>query len=73
MTTKHPYTEREIALAKKLYVEALAAGTLKPPRALGVLVRSNGPSQIARGSTVTEKDYLPDARRALEKDPSMKP
>lgn len=59
-----PYTDAEIALAKRLFVQAQASGTLKPPRGLIAIALSNGYSQSV-SQAVTYRDYLRDARQRL--------
>lgn len=59
-----PYTEPEIALAKRLFAQAQASGTLKPPRGLIAIALSNGYRQSV-SQAVTYRDYLRDARQRL--------
>jgi hypothetical protein len=59
-----PYTDTEIALAKRLFAQAQASGTLKPPRGLIAIALSNGYRQSV-SQTVTYRDYLRDARQRL--------
>lgn len=59
-----PYTDAEIALAKRLFAQAQASGTLKPPRGLIAVALSNGYRQSV-SQTVTYRDYLRDARQRL--------
>lgn len=59
-----PYTDAEIALAKRLFAQAQASGTLKPPRGLIAIALSNGYRQSV-SQTVTYRDYLRDARQRL--------
>ncbi|WP_028745402.1 hypothetical protein [Rhizobium mesoamericanum] len=59
-----PYTDAEIALAKRLFAQAQASGTLKPPRGLIAIALSNGYRQSV-SQTVTYQDYLRDARQRL--------
>lgn len=66
MTRTPPrFTPTEIALAKRMFARAEAAGTLKPPRAIAALALSNGLRRSISASTVTHRDYLRDARREL--------
>jgi len=76
MTAKKPYTAREIAWAKRRYLEDQARGQLKAPRAIAALVRAKAPSVSVTATSVTYRDYLADARRALAgqpKPPSPRP
>lgn len=59
-----PYSHAEIALAKRLFAQAQASGTLKPPRGLITIALSNGYRQSV-SQTVTYRDYLRDARQRL--------
>ncbi len=59
-----PYTDAEIALAKRLFAQAQASGTLKPPRGLIAIALSNGYRRSVSQS-VTYRDYLHDARQRL--------
>lgn len=68
MSKKKPYTSAEIALAKQLFAEAAAAGTLKPGRGLFAAAFSDG-RRVTRSQEVTFQDYLEDARRDLEGGP----
>lgn len=63
---KRPYTAAEIERAKSLFAKAQAAGTLKAPAAIAALALSNGYRRTVTQSEVTYRDYLRDARRALE-------
>jgi hypothetical protein len=69
--TKKTYTAAEHRHAQRLFAQAKSRGTLKPPRALGALATSNGLVRSYSASSVTYRDYLPDARRALA--PRLKP
>lgn len=64
MTKKTPYSAAERACARELYEAAKAAGALKPPRALYAAAFSDG-RRMSASCSVTENDYLPDARRHL--------
>lgn len=59
-----PYTDAEIALAKRLFAQAQANGTLTPLRGLIAIALSNGYRQSV-SQTVTYRDYLRHARRRL--------
>lgn len=61
-----PYTDAEIALAKRLFEQAQASGTLKPPRGLIAIALSNGYRQSV-SQAVTFRDYLRDARHRLSR------
>lgn len=58
------YTAAETALAKSLFAEAQANGTLKPGRGLIAIALGNGFRRSAAQAT-TFRDYLPDARKQL--------
>jgi hypothetical protein len=58
------YSDAEIALAKRLFAQAQASGTLKPPRGLIAIALSNGYRRSV-AQAVTYRDYLRDARRRL--------
>jgi hypothetical protein len=59
-----PYTEAEISLAKQMFAEAEAGGTLKPGRGLIAVALSSGYRRSV-GQTTTYHDYLRDARLSL--------
>lgn len=63
--TKKTYTAAEHRHAQRLFTQAKARGSLKAPRALGALATSDGFVRSYSASSVTYRDYLPDARRAL--------
>lgn len=65
MTRKSTIDPTVAKLAKRLHADAIANGTLKSPKPLGVLGLSNGPSHVAQGSKATWRDYIPEARQAL--------
>ncbi len=59
-----PYSDTEIALAKRLFAKAQANRTLKSARGLIATALGNGYRQsISRA--VTYRDYLRDARQRL--------
>jgi hypothetical protein len=60
---KIPYTDAETALAKRLFADSQASGTLKSP-GLFALALSNGYRESA-SRAATWRDYLRDARRQL--------
>jgi hypothetical protein len=61
------YTPIETALAQRLFTQARANGTLKPPRAvLSVVMASTGQTQ-SLSQRATYRDYLKDARALLAK------
>jgi hypothetical protein len=65
MSRKQPlYTHAEIALAKRLFAQAKAGGTLKPPRGLIAIALSNGYSHSV-AQAPSYRDYLRDARLRL--------
>jgi hypothetical protein len=69
MSAKKPYTAREIAWAKRRYLEDKARGQLKAPRAIAALARANAPIATVSATSVTYRDFLADARRALAGQP----
>jgi hypothetical protein len=64
---KNPsFTVGETALAKRLFAEAEANGTLKAPQAIAAVgSRSGGLINTVRRSQVTFRDYLRVARTLL--------
>jgi hypothetical protein len=68
MSRKPPtYTDAEIALAKRMFAEAQASGTLKPGRGLiAVALGSGARSSVAQAPSF--RDYLKDARQQLARD-----
>ena len=64
MKKKKPYSAEERALAREMFEAAKAAGTLKAPPGLFAIALSNGRT-VSGSCTVTENDYLRDARRHL--------
>lgn len=66
MTEMKAPSARAIELAKKLYAEAKANGTLKTPRPIAASMgRLDGVSHSVKACGVTWSDYLVDANRAL--------
>ena len=65
MTTKKSYTSREIAWAQRQFVQHKACSCLKAPRAIAALARAAAPMVAVFATSVTYRDYLEDARRAL--------
>lgn len=67
-----PFTAAEIALAKRLFAEAQAQGSVKAPRAIGAVAsRAGGPIQSIGRIEVSHRDYLRDARAILSSKASL--
>lgn len=63
--SKKRYTAAEHLHARRLFALANARGCLKPPRGVAALVTGSGMVRTQSASSVTYRDYLPDARHAL--------
>lgn len=58
------FTASDKALARRLFADAKANGTLKAPQAIAAIgSQSGGPIDVVMRSQVTFRDYLRDARR----------
>lgn len=72
MKKSTPFNAAEIALAKRLFAEAQAEGSLKKPRAIGAVAsRAGGPIRSMGRIEVTHRDYLRDARAILSAKASL--